>query len=115
MQKFIGGQRKKLEKEKAKIMKLKVNEEQKQKKLANAEHRLCTVAVNEEAKRLKTCCIHHKLTSDTSVFGTCTVHMEPNEWWKVISHIEVLARELMLKHFFCKNIQTSEKTEHSSF
>ena len=109
MQKFIGGQRKKLEKEKAKIMKLKVNEEQKQKKLANAEHRLCTVAVNEEAKRLKTCCIHCKPTSDTSVFGTCTVHMEPNEWWRVISRVEVLARELTLKHFRCQKIYKQVK------
>ena len=79
-------------------------EEQRQKKIANAEHRILTTEVNNEAKRLKTCCIHSKPTSDTSVFGTCTVHMEPNEWWRVKSRIEVLSRQITLNHFDCKKL-----------
>ena len=80
-----------------------------QKKIENAEHRILTVEVNKEAACLKPCCIHCKPTFDSAVFGTCNIHMEPNEWWRFLSRLELLCRQSTLDHFECNIIHKVAK------
>ena len=110
IQKFVKKQKDKFEKEKAKVQNLKhLDAVKRQKKIENAEHRILTVEVNKEAACLKTCCIHCKPTFDSAVFGTCNIHMEPNEWWRFLSRLELLCRQSTLDHFECNVIHKVAK------
>ena len=45
-------------------------------------------------------------TSESSVFGTCNIHMEPNEgWpWRFLERLEAIVRELTLKYVRCEHL-----------
>lgn len=95
---FRNGQREKFVAEVKLLKQQRLSEEELPKKIANAWKRVVVKAVNQKAKELKTSCVHHSPFAIAELCGVCGLHMDTNEYLRVLNHIVEVGATFTMAH-----------------